>query len=241
MKRVLAILFLFTASQPVVAQSLGYKEAALLAVANREPLVVFVNCPDRGLYGAVSCYEKSFDPYKYPPACVIVCVPRDGWLIWAATLPTNATAAQISQAAYPPEQAVQPLASPFVSRPPLDADGNSLLPVGAIEAMDELNQQRARNGIPPFIRDDGLTIAAARCASDRAARLVAGHLNDFAYLPEGSQADASGCGAWEVGTVTTRGQTFGTCCMDDVGYRYAGAAWVMGRDGKRYCHLFVRR
>jgi hypothetical protein len=30
-----------------------------------------------------------------------------------------------------------------------------------------------------------------------------------------------------------------SCCVYE-NYTYAGAAWVSGRDGRRYMHLFVR-
>lgn len=93
----------------------------------------------------------------------------------------------------------------------------------------------------PFIRDRLLTLAAARAARHRADRGMEGHTeNDFAFL-DGAHADSAGCGAWQVGIVTTDGCTFGTCCMDSREHRYGGAAWVMGSDGRRYMHLFVRR
>ena len=82
-----------------------------------------------------------------------------------------------------------------------------------------------------------LTQAAAACAKIRAANFIDGHLggpmSDFSYLPAGVSASAAGCGALE--------PSWGwwTCFMDDY-YTYAGAAWVMGANGKRYMHLFVR-
>lgn len=221
----------------------GYYDAAAQAVKERKPLVFFygtgyprkvAGCVvGRQDYGVVPGLESEAGK-------IVVAVLAGDWLTWRASLPADATDADI-KAAFAPRQ-VQALPAPFVSQPPVDADGNSLLPVGAIEAMDELNAQRARKGIPPFIRDDGLTIAAGRAAAFRAARFMAGHTaSDFAYVPAGSHADAAGCGAWAVGTVTTDGWTFGTCCADDRGYRFGGAAWVMGSDGRRYMHLYVRR
>ena len=108
---------------------------------------------------------------------------------------------------------------------------------GSDDALDEVNVRRAARGLPAFVKDPGLTLAAAACAKVRAASFIDGHLNgpmsDFSYLPAGVSASAAGCGALEPSW------GWGTCCMDDH-YTYAGAAWVMGANGKRYMHLFVR-
>ncbi|MGN6545204.1 MAG: hypothetical protein ACTHK7_09165 [Aureliella sp.] len=102
------------------------------------------------------------------------------------------------------------------------------------DGLDEVNQARARKGLRPFQRDDGLTTAAASCAQIRASRRIAGHLpNDFKYVPAGTTARAAGCGALEPSW------GWGTCCTYE-NYTFAGAAWVMGSDGRRYMHLFVR-
>lgn len=106
-------------------------------------------------------------------------------------------------------------------------------PSGGNDALEQLNAQRAQRGLRPYIHDAGLTQAAQRCAEIRAERLIFGHINDFAYVPSGSQASASGCAAWEPSW------GFGACAVYD-NYTYCGAAWVMGRDGKRYCHAFYR-
>jgi hypothetical protein len=105
---------------------------------------------------------------------------------------------------------------------------------GSNDALDEVNEYRARLGLAPFIKDDLLTQAAQKAASIRAANLINGHLrSDFDCLPAGAQADAAGCGALD------DSWGWGTCCATD-SYTYAGAAWVRGSDGKRYMHLFVR-
>jgi hypothetical protein len=102
------------------------------------------------------------------------------------------------------------------------------------EALAEVNAARAKRGLRPFLHDPMLTQAAQQCAQIRASRRIAGHLpNDFAYLPAGSTARSAGCGAMEPSW------GWGTCCTYE-NYTYAGAAWVMGNDGKRYMHLFVR-
>lgn len=102
------------------------------------------------------------------------------------------------------------------------------------DALDEVNATRAQRGLKPFVRDEQLTVAAREAAKQRAARLLAGHLeSDFACLPDGASATAAGCAAWEPSW------GWGACCTYD-NYTYAGAAWVMGRDGRRYMHLFVR-
>ncbi len=102
------------------------------------------------------------------------------------------------------------------------------------DALDEVNATRAARGLSPFIRDEGLTAAARGAADYRAANLIAGHTsNDFAYVPSGSSATSAGCAAWEPGL------GWGSCCTYD-NYTYAGAAVAMGRDGRRYMHLYVR-
>lgn len=106
------------------------------------------------------------------------------------------------------------------------------------EALAEVNQVRAQRGLPPFVHDATLEKAAAYCATQRAAQLCSGHLpgqqSDFYYVYlVGADAKATGCAAWPPGW------GWGSCCMYDR-YTYAGAAWAMGRDGKRYMHLVVR-
>ncbi len=120
----------------------------------------------------------------------------------------------------------------------MPAPAPSALPVasstGSADALDEVNAYRAKKGLRPFIGDPLLTQAANACAKQRAATHCHGHLaSDFAYLPAGAVATAAGCGALEPSW------GWGTCCADD-NYTYAGAAWVMGSDGRRYMHLFVR-
>ncbi|HVL11886.1 MAG TPA: hypothetical protein VM529_04945, partial [Gemmata sp.] len=57
--------------------------------------------------------------------------------------------------------------------------------------------------------------------------------NDFAFVPPGTYASSAGCAAYPA--------SYGwmSCCVYD-NYTYGGAAFVTGRDGKRYMHLFVR-
>lgn len=107
--------------------------------------------------------------------------------------------------------------------------------VGYSDGLDELNALRAARGLPAYVRDAGLTQAAGSCAVTRARTLCFGHLpNDFAHLPPGSRADASGCAAYPA--------SYGwlSCAMWDRN-TYAGAAWAMGMDGKRYMHLFISK
>lgn len=104
----------------------------------------------------------------------------------------------------------------------------------AEDALAEVNAARAARGLPPFQRDDGLMQAAYSCAQARASVLWDGHTrNDFAALPAGAYARATGCAAW------SPSMGWGSCCTYE-NYSYAGAAYVMGRDGRRYMHLFVR-
>jgi hypothetical protein len=114
----------------------------------------------------------------------------------------------------------------------LDSQPILPLPAGAVEALAEVNEYRARFGLRPFVYDEALTLAAARCASVRAANRITGHHNDYAYLPAGARADATGCG-W-----APPGHHWLTCCTEE-NWRNAGAAFVQGADGYRYMHLFV--
>lgn len=105
------------------------------------------------------------------------------------------------------------------------------------EGLHEVNAARAARGLPPYIQDPQLTIAARLAAKFRARNRIAGHvggqMGDFAFVPAGTVSTAAGCGALEPSW------GWGSCCTYDR-YTYAGAAWVMGADGKRYMHLFVR-
>lgn len=112
--------------------------------------------------------------------------------------------------------------------------GGSARVFADVEALDEVNAVRAKRGLKPFIYDENLYRAAAGCADFRAERLIAGHTsNDFAALPAGASATAAGCAAWEPSW------GWGACCTYD-NYTYAGAAYTVGRDGRRYMHIFVR-
>lgn len=103
------------------------------------------------------------------------------------------------------------------------------------DALAEVNATRAQRGLRPYLPDPLLNQAAQACASQRASRMIQGHLpeSDFSYLPAGAHASSAGCAAW------TPDWGWGSCCTYD-NYTYAGASWVMGRDGRRYMHLFVR-
>lgn len=102
------------------------------------------------------------------------------------------------------------------------------------DALDEVNAKRAERGLRPFLRDPLLTSAAYATAQFRAARGLFGHTtNDFAFLPPGGSARAAGCAAWPAS------MGWGSCCTYE-SHTYAGAAFVIGADGRRYMHLFVR-
>ena len=45
---------------------------------------------------------------------------------------------------------------------------------GATDALSEVNALRAKQGLKPFARHDGLSKTAARCADFRAVRLIEG-------------------------------------------------------------------
>jgi hypothetical protein len=112
--------------------------------------------------------------------------------------------------------------------------GVAPLAFGAEDALDEVNAARLARGLRPYLRDPYLTAGALHVADFRASYLIAGHTsNDFSGLPAGAQAGASGCAAW------LPGDGWGSCCTYEQ-WTYAGAAWSIGRDGRRYMHLFVR-
>jgi hypothetical protein len=105
--------------------------------------------------------------------------------------------------------------------------------VGANDALASVNAKRAARGLRPYVMCPLLTAAAERAASFRAANLMFGHTaNDFSFL-EGTSATAAGCAAYPIE------YGFMSCAMYD-SYTYAGAAWVRGRDGKMYCHIYVK-
>ena len=108
-------------------------------------------------------------------------------------------------------------------------------PLAAQEgALAEVNAVRVARGLQPFTEDAGLTKAAKGAAEYRAARRIEGHTDsDFKFLPAGTAADAAGCAAWEPGW------GWGACCTYE-GWKFAGAAFAVGSDGRRYMHLFVR-
>ena len=104
----------------------------------------------------------------------------------------------------------------------------------AQQVLDEVNAARAARGLRPFILDENLTRGAMACAMYRARNRMDGHTpNDFGFLPPGAHASAAGCAAWPIG------MGWGSCCTYD-NYQFAGAAFCVGPDGRRYMHLFVR-
>jgi len=122
-----------------------------------------------------------------------------------------------------------------VSKPSADASRPSADSASGEDALAEVNAVRAQRGLHPYQHDPLLHQAARAAAKQRAARLISGHLpeSDFSYVPSGGSATAAGCAAW------TPDWGWGACCTYD-NYTYAGASWVMGQDGRRYMHLFVR-
>lgn len=109
----------------------------------------------------------------------------------------------------------------------------------AVDALDELNRQRAQRGLRPYLRCPGLSQAASACVEFRAKRRHHGHVSggmgDFQFVPQGYHCDATGAEA--------PGQNyppgFWTCAMYD-NYTYAGAARAFDESGDQYMQLMVR-
>lgn len=181
----------------------SYADGQHLAIQQRQPHIVFIGTKARGIEGGVTSHAKTLEGYEGP--CIVVGTVSKGSLWFAAQLPALASDAEIRAAAG------------------LDVS----------DALAEVNAVRAKRGLRPYVRDEGLTMAAKKCANIRAAGRIAGHIDDFAMLPPGVSASATGCGA------LTPDWGWGTCCTTE-NWTYAGAACVIGSDGKRYMHLFCR-
>ena len=130
--------------------------------------------------------------------------------------------------------------APVATAPPaINASPTKPTAQSCDDALAEVNAARDQRGLRPYVNDPVLNEAARKCAAWRAARLCSGHCElpqgDFTFLapayPVGTCA--GGCAAWEPSW------GWGACATYD-NYTYCGAAWVMGSDGRRYMHLFVR-
>ena len=106
------------------------------------------------------------------------------------------------------------------------------------DGLAEVNARRARSGLPPLLRDEGLSRAARDCAAYRAARLMFGHvthgMGDFAFCRYGSMARFTGCAAY------TAEYGWLSCGVEDRTATHAGAWYVVGADNKRYMSTFYR-
>lgn len=167
-------------------------------------------------------------------------VPHDGWSagIWAKvdSLPGIPPGIYDCWLAENGENVMQVR----VGTGPAPAAARAPAPGGVVDALDEVNAKRATRGLPPYVRDPGLTQAAMGAAKFRADRLIFGHImngrgycDDMNFLPAGSTAASAGCAAYPA--------SYGWMSCDIwERNRFGGAAWAVGRDGKRYMHLFIR-
>jgi hypothetical protein len=208
MKRSIFVLTMAVLGSLPTISSAQYFEGREEAIRTNKPHVVFLDCPVREVKGAVTSYAKTLPGYEGP--CIIVAYPKNGTTYFSSQLPPDVVEVSVVE---------------------------NLAPSAAVrrekDALREVNEVRVRRGLRPFIHDDGLCQAACAAAEYRAARCIAGHCNDFAFLPQGCSASAAGCAAWppDMG--------WGACCTYD-NYTHAGAAVAIGPDGQRYMHLFVR-
>jgi hypothetical protein len=168
---------------------------------------------------------RSADPYPtYQQPTV---TPPAGYTIDPAPVAMPVTPAGEYTTLYTPVSATE-------SQPQIVVTGSVMWSAGDGDGLDEVNAKRAAHGLRPFVRDEGLTQAARACAAFRAEHGLFGHTsNDFAFVPPGAAASSAGCAAYPA--------SYGwmSCCTYD-NHTSAGAAWVTGRDGRRYMHLFVR-
>jgi uncharacterized protein YkwD len=218
---IISLALVFT--QPAAPKAETYSEARQAALEGRLPLVVFVGEAKRKIHGTVEVSVKAGAFEDYPAKCIIVGYSTGEWRV---TLAAGATDAEIDRAA----KGDQPSRAAYYAGP----DGSGSTAASGVDAIDEVNAARAQRGLRPYARDEGLTQAARDCAAFRAARLIQGHTaSDFNFLPAGVNATSAGCAAW------TPDWGWGSCCTYE-NHTYAGAAWVMGSDGRRYMQLFVR-
>jgi hypothetical protein len=198
-------------AQPAAPKAESYAEARQIALNERMPLVVFVGEAKRKIPGTVEVSVRASAFDEYPDNCVIVSYPTGQW---RATLAADATDAEIDRAA----KGEQP----------------ALTVPRSVDALDMVNQQRAQRGLRPYLRDDGLMTAARAAAEYRSARWMFGHTsNDFGFLPNGTSAACAGC----AGNEPSWG--FMACALYE-NWTYCGAAYVMGSDGRMYCHAYYR-
>jgi hypothetical protein len=247
------------APMPRPAKPKDYAKGHKQAADEQLPLVVYVGCDLAPVEGAVACQWDSYPGVKGP--AIVVGYPVGDRIVQDAVLACPAPAGELKKAvkcAAGKCQDVKPMPGRVVAPAPLDwqisadrpgcvcGDGcrcatgecPGACPAPAInDGLDELNAKRAARGLRPYVRDDGLTAAAHACASYRATYRIFGHapgrMGDFAFLPAGVSADSAGCAAYppEYGWLS--------CCMWE-NASHAGAAWVMGADGRRFMHVFVR-
>jgi uncharacterized protein YkwD len=184
----------------------------------------------------VATYSEA-DPYRwlpqpaYPPVYQPVYQPAPQPVYQT---PIVLPASPVGATVISPTPVVTASAGPVAGYTPVVTAGYAPADGSGGDGLDEVNAKRAARGLRPFLRDEGLAQAARSCAQFRAARGLAGHTsNDFAFVPAGTFARSAGCAASEA--------SWGwmSCCVYE-NFTYAGAAWVTGRDGRRYMHLFVR-
>lgn len=208
-----------------------YQSAKDKAQANGNWLVTYIGCPvlvrpDT----AITAYCDELE--GFPPGTVAISGPYKGRHVWYATVENPSEKAINAALAQARKEEATVKVAPF--REPsnnAERDRNGNGPVGTVDALEEVNRQRAERGLRPYLRDEGLMDAACRCSAYRAANRISGHTDDFAFVPSGTSATCAGCAAWASG--------FGACAIFD-NYTYCGAAYTVGSDGLKYCHCFYR-
>lgn len=83
------------------ARGQEYTSTSELAVKNNLPLIVFLDCEQRGIAGALVCRTQKLPGYAGP--AIVVSVPGGDWMLWRCTLPATATDAEIMSAIRGPD------------------------------------------------------------------------------------------------------------------------------------------
>ncbi len=104
----------------------------------------------------------------------------------------------------------------------------------AADTLYALNVMRAHTGRRPYTQDPRLQYGAEAIAQEMARRRITGHIGWHRRF--GARAEGTG----RRSIADHRGHRFLACYSASRRYRHAGAASVVGRDGRTYYCLLIR-